>query len=158
MTTSDLTATPPGDWKVDQVIAFDWYDGARAGFCRLRSPRIEFAFELLAERPTEDGLDDRLFTIRVLPDGTVAAMLLRLAFAGAPASPVWAPRWETSNPGELESAGRAIEQACDQAAPTNLVIRTSDFVAFSGCWDVGDRRGVSDWFAALGLGAADECG
>lgn len=148
-----MSDTDPKKWEVDQVIALDWYDGARAGLCRLRVPKAEFQFELLAERPTEDGLDDRLFAVSTIPAGTLEAVLSSLSFAGPPATPVWAPRWESRNQSDLEGANQAIARAKRSAVATALVIRTSDFVTFLGCWETRPSETISNWFAHLGLGS-----
>ncbi len=141
----------PHDWKVSQVVVLDWYDGPRSGFARLKFPVVEIHFELLAERPTPNGLDDRLFAINILPEGTLAALLSALRFAGAPATPVWAPRWESSDKSELECANRAVADAKNSAVTTMLVIRSSDFIEFQGCWDIKftPADGVGDWFTHL---------
>ena len=96
----------------------------------MRVPSIEFTFKLLAERPTRDGLDDRLFAIARLPIGTIDVILSLLRFAGPPASPVWVPRWGSADASEVDAASRGIETAARQAAPMNVVLRSSDLLHF----------------------------
>lgn len=147
-----LIDTPCTDWKVDQVIVLDWYDGPHAGFARLKFPVVEFQFELLAERPTEEGLDDRLFVVKAVPVGTLQTLLAICLFAGEPAKPIWSPRWESNDPSDLERAEAAIAAAEDSAIATTLVIRSSDFEVFQGCWDIGSAPvDVPNWFAYLGI-------
>jgi hypothetical protein len=81
----NLLGFPAESWVIDQAIALDWYDGPRAGLCRLRTPSLEFAFEVLAERPTVDGMDERLFSLSLLPEGATSRVIDALAFAGPPA-------------------------------------------------------------------------
>src|SRR5436309_2873396 len=88
-----LTSVPPDQWKTRQAVVFDWYDGPREGIVALDNPGYEFAFKLLAERPTEDGLDERLFSLASLPPGYVAAIVDRLHALGTPKGPVWVPVW-----------------------------------------------------------------
>src|SRR5688572_25483495 len=69
-----LRSVPVDQWVVQDVIAFDWYDGAREGVCSLARPGGEFYFELLDERLNPDGVDDRLFRLSELPTGSVAEL------------------------------------------------------------------------------------
>jgi len=147
----ELTATPPEHWQTEQVIVLDWYDGPRAGLCRLRSPVAEFQFELRAERATEDDLDDRLFSIAMLRAGAFAEVLDASKFLGTPARPIWVPRWESCDKEALERADQAVEHAKQQAIATPFVVRTRDFVSFSGLWKVAKADDVVDWFSHLGL-------
>lgn len=147
-----LLQTDPKAWRVDQVIVFDWYDGPREGICRLLHPQVEFHFQLLAERPTRDGLDDRLFGVTVLPEGSIGTLASALSFAGEPVHPVWVPRWESSNPLDLDAANRAIGVALSKGTQVGIVVRTADFVEFSGCWDVRAAKNVTNWFDFLELG------
>ncbi len=145
-----LIDTPCPDWKVDQAIVWDWYDGPRSGFARLKFPSAEFQFELLAERPTEEGLDDRLFAVSALPAGTLETLLSVCSFAGEPVSPIWIPRWASHDRSVLERAEAAIAAAKDSAIATTLVIRSSGFETFQGCWDISSvPMDAEDWFAYL---------
>src|SRR5262245_38660422 len=94
----------PMTWRVDKVVVLDWYDGPRAGLCRLRTPQAEYSFELVDERPTDDGLDDRLFALSLLPPGAMDRILPLLHFAGPPVLPVWVPCWASSDARELAAA------------------------------------------------------
>jgi hypothetical protein len=138
---------------VAQTIVLDWYDGPLGGFCRLHTPAAELELVLLDERHNPDGIDVRLFRVGVLPAGTFEAVLGSLRFAGPPTTPVWAPIWRSEVPGELEAADRAVAAARAAVVPTSLVVSTTDFVAFSACWQVapGDLARVTDWFTHLGL-------
>src|SRR5712691_11225607 len=91
---------PPDQWVPGQTIAFDWYDGPRAGVCSLGRPGGEFFFELLDERYNPDGLDDRLYRLSELPPGTVEEVQTALAVLGRPLNPVWVPVW--SFPGDMD--------------------------------------------------------
>jgi len=146
-----LLTTDVNKWIVDQVVVQDWYDGPRAGLCRMRVPVVEFDFKLLAERQAAEGPDDRLFTIGILPPGSVDSILSVLDFAGALVSPVWVPRWECSEQSRLEIANHAIELAHKKAIPTCIILRSDDFVTFSGCWKVSDTKSIVDWFEHLGI-------
>ena len=63
-----LGSLPCQKWQTRQAIVLDWYDGPRQGLCALDKPGGEFVFEILDERVNEQGLDDRLFRLRALPD------------------------------------------------------------------------------------------
>src|SRR5436309_2373273 len=91
-----LTAVPVSGWRTRQAVVFDWYDGPREGVCALAEPACEFYFELLAEHPTPDDLDDRLFRISELPSGSVDELLAALGDLGPPAPQLWSPVWRFS--------------------------------------------------------------
>lgn len=146
-----LTSVPPGTWVIAQVIVLDWYDGPRQGLCALAEPPCQFHFELLDERPTEDDLDDRLFRLSELPAGSIERAMSILAVLGHPSRPVWAPTWDFPRPEAQDQAERELSVVLDARRPTRLVIRTSNMIAFRGCWLVArDDPGAADWFEALG--------
>lgn len=155
MTLGSLLDVVPQRWKVDQVIVLDWYDGPRSGFCRLTEPSVDILLELLDERQTEDGLDDRLFSLSRLAEGTFDAVLSSLSFAGTPAKPVWVPLWQSCNHVDLERANAAVQYARALALPTPLVTRTSDCVRFRGIWNLAALGKRSNWFSFLAVDSAD---
>jgi len=129
-----LLATPPTNWRTARAIVFDWHDGPRQGLCRLESPPVEFAFRLLAERPSADDLDDRLFRIEELPVGSVERAESALKQLSQPTGPVWVPVWrfDSEQAGkEAEAALQAIER---QGRPTDIIIQTRDLATFLGPW------------------------
>lgn len=140
----DLTEYPAECWVADQSVVLDWYDGPRAGLCRLRTPRIEFVFDLLAERATPDGLDDRLFSIGIVPNGTVTRLTEELTFAGAPTSPVWVPMWQ-GTPEQLRDANRAVVEAKSSAKEPRFVVSSSDMTSFRGLIKVDEFSEILDW-------------
>lgn len=144
-----MTTIAPAEWQMDLTIVLDWYDGPREGLCSLRFPRAEFYFKTLAERPTEDGLDDRIFSIAAIPEGTVLTIRTLLAFAGAPTAPVWAPRWESAVGGEIERANLAVARAIEAARETTLIVRVTGTMQFVGVWSVPTARATMDWFELL---------
>jgi hypothetical protein len=148
-----LLSKPVSLWRTRQAIVFDWYDSPRAGLCALAEPRVEFAFDLLDERPTDDGLDDRLFRLSELPDGTVDQVLALLTELGRPTGPVWVPVWQFQDEErqrDIEDRLRVIESG---KRPTGLIVSTRDMTHFLGCWDYPTNGTVGDWFAALAVTA-----
>jgi hypothetical protein len=149
---TQLLSLPVDRWKTGLAIIFDWYDGPRAGLCRLEAPGVEFAFELLDERTNEDTADDRLFRLSVLPAGSVAEALAVLRDLGHPTGPFWVPIWRFPSEADRLKAEQRLERIEGSRRPTSVVIFTHDMVEFLGCWLVGqpERNGV-DWFAELNL-------
>src|SRR5205085_2859450 len=88
-----LRSVPPAEWVARRAIILDWYDGPRHGVCSLAHPVLEFAFELLDERPNPDDLDDRFFRLKEMKEGSVDAITTLLAELGAPETAIWVPVW-----------------------------------------------------------------
>lgn len=148
----EMQLSDPSSWEVQQVIVFDWHDGPRSGFCWLIEPSIEFHFQLLDERPTEDDLDDRIYSISEVPRHTCQELLETLKPLGEPRSKVWCPIWQHSTPGVLKQLDAEIDAIIENASPTSFVIHSRDMISFRGCWKVSDeRQDIDDWFDYLGL-------
>jgi hypothetical protein len=146
ITSHKLASLPPDQWRVDQVIIFDWFDGPRHGIARLAQPSCELMFDLLAERPNDDGLDDRLFRIWTLPDGSVSRILHSISALGVPADIVWLPLWKFPSEEERIRADEEIETVLNQKETTGLVIFTRDFHTFLGCWKEHiENSQIHDW-------------
>ena len=128
-----LMSLPPEQWQTRQAIVFDWFDGAREGLCALTRPAVEFRFQLVEERATEDDLDDRFFRVSELPAGSVDEVLGVLRGLGSPTGPVWVPLWRFSSELERQSSEQHIGEIEAQARPTPLVIQTPDLQHFLGC-------------------------
>lgn len=148
----ELLYSEPSTWQVQQIIAFDWYDGARDGFCWLIEPTVEFHFKLLDERPTEEDLDDRLYSISELPKGTCKDILQDLLPLGEPAGKVWCPIWQHSDLTYLRKVEAKIDTLIERATPTSIVIYSRNMTVFLGCWKViDDIRSIDDWFSYFEL-------
>jgi hypothetical protein len=147
-----LKGVPPPEWATEQAIIFDWYDGPREGICALSNPKACFAFRLLAERPTEDDLDDRLFSLSSIPDATVAEVINLLSPLGEPTKPVWVPMWKFPNQSTQDAVEDKLDALLAAQRLTKLIVYTRDMKNFLGCWekDAGDL-GVKDWFSALAI-------
>jgi hypothetical protein len=147
-----LTSLSPQAWQVHQAVVFDWYDGPRQGVARLSKPTCEFVFELLAERPTADDLDDRLFRLSELPEGSVAKILEALRVLGSPSNVVWVPEWRFGSEEERLRADQALDRILSQQRRTDLVIYTRDLITFRGCWQENRANGqAQDWFTTLNV-------
>jgi hypothetical protein len=147
---SSLASVPVRAWKTGQAVVFDWYDGPRAGVCRLENPAVEFAFDLLDERFNEDTLDDRLFRLSELPAGSVAAVLTVLRQLGQPAGPVWVPTWRFPDEAARAVAEQHLQTIEASKRATELVVFTRDMEEFLGCWSVaGNGRNGGNWFSVL---------
>jgi hypothetical protein len=134
-----FTSLSSEQWKVDQVVVFDWLDGPRSGLCALAQPQCCFAFEILGERSTEDDLDDRLFCLKEAPIATVDQALSILSELGPPTSPIWVPRWAFNSPALRIEAEQKLDALLTGLIETPLIIRTKDMLHFQGYW-ISERR------------------
>ena len=147
-----LSAIPPREWITNQAVIFDWYDGPRSGACRLANPEGEFLFDLLDERHNPDGLDDRLFRLREIPDGTMERILTALRELGHPDNAVWVPVWKFTNPTNRQNAEELLQEIESTARALPIVIASRDLEHFQGCWSTKNTNGdAADWFRALGV-------
>ena len=129
-----LSSLPPEQWKVRQVVVFDWLDGPRSGLCALAQPQCCFVFDTLGERPTEDDLDDRLFCLKEGPIDTMDQALSILGVLGPPTSPIWVPRWIFSTEVQRLETEQKLDALLAGLVETPLIIRTKDMLHFQGCW------------------------
>src|SRR5437899_999379 len=113
-----LQSVPVNQWATRQAVVLDWFDGPREGFCALATPACEFFFELLDEKPTDEGLDDRLFRLSALPCGSVAEALTAVGDLGTPAGRIWVPIWRFPNETARQHAEQFVEQLLAQRRPT----------------------------------------
>lgn len=137
--TQQLLAVPANKWTVRQVVAFDWYDGPRAGICKLSSPEAEFWFECVEEKYNSEGLDLRLCTVSTLQLGTLDDVLKSLAELGPPASPVWTPIWRFADSNQRRNADTMVSHVRQVAESTNLLICAASFRSILGCWERKDE-------------------
>jgi hypothetical protein len=147
-----LMSQPPTAWIVGQVVVFDWCDGPRQGIARMAEPKCEFAFELVSERDNPEDLDDRLYRVSDLPEGSVTEILDATRALESPVNVVWTPGWRFESDEERLQADQVIAGVLSQQKDTGLVIHSRDMVTFLGCWpaDAGTDQ-KQDWFALLGI-------
>jgi hypothetical protein len=147
-----MLLTDPSSWQVQQVIAFDWYDGPRSGFCCLIEPMVEFYFTLLDERATEDDLNDRLYSISELHLGSCEDLLRKLMPLGEPGGKVWCPIWQHSDTDYLKRVDAEIDSIIGDTTPSGIIIYSRDMIHFRGCWNVkDDLQAIDGWFKHFGL-------
>jgi hypothetical protein len=147
---TSISFPPAAEWQVDQVIAFDWYDGPRSGVCRFGRPDLEAHFELLAERATQNDLDDRLFYLRRLPKGSVENLETSLAqVCGVARRPVWVPMWPVQSQ-TADSLEQQVQTVLKAGQDIGVVLLTRDFGAILNVWE-GQQRQSVDWFDYLGV-------
>jgi hypothetical protein len=129
-----LTTTPVAQWRVHQVIVFDWSDGPREGFCELEHPHLCFHFKLLAEPCASSEHGDSLFRICTLPVDAVQQTLVALTPLGEPTNPVWIPRWRFPDSVVQAAAEQVIDRFISHRQPSSLIIQTTNMTHFLGCW------------------------
>jgi len=140
-------------WIVRQVIALDWHDGSREGFCWLEWPEVEFHFTLLGERECEDDLDDRIFVAKQVPSGTCSELLNKLSELGTPTGKEWCPVWEHPDKTYLKEVEAVMNCVIDDSTSSSgFVFWSRDIVRFLGCWPEPQHTdAIQDWFAYLKL-------
>ena len=130
-----LLAAPPEAWRVRECLVVGWYDGPTEGFCKLETPGATLHFSLLEERHNPHGLDDRLFTIRLLPPGTYEVLQRLFDVEGAE-----------------EQLDREMKRALSSATPLDLLISTQNWRQVLGCWRKSAYEPVGrSWFETLGI-------
>lgn len=151
-TLNELTTIPVNEWRVDQVIVFDWFDGPRKGIARMASPSCEFAFTVVAERHCPDNLDDRLYQLSELPSGSVERTLNLIRCLGSPKNSVWVPVWRFSKEEDRLRTDYEIDRLLNEQKCADILIHSRDMGTFLGCWKVHlDGVLEQDWFVALGI-------
>ena len=129
-----LLSVAPVDWKVQQIIVFEWLDGPREGICEMEHPPCSFYFEILAEQRIAGAFVDRLFTVSEIRAGVVSEVIDVFRSAGPPKSPVWAPHDAYASDEEQQQVEDAVERLTSPRAATRVLIRTRDMVKFTEVW------------------------
>ena len=129
-----LLSAAPADWRVRQIIAFEWLDGPREGVCEMEHPPCSFHFEILAEQRSAGAFVDRLFALSELRAGVVAETLAIFREVGPPKSPVWAPHGAYTSEEEQQRIEAAVEELTSSRIPTRVLIRTRDMVNLTEVW------------------------
>jgi len=129
-----LLSSPLSSWEVEQVIVFDWYDGPLMGLCKMVYPLCAFHFELFAEYSSGQDINDRLFALREISVEIFTEAMSLLSVLGTPRQPVWVPIWKFSLPETQVQTEKRMDLLFEMAQNTDLIVRTSDMVHFSGVW------------------------
>jgi len=129
-----LTSVPLSEWKVRQVIVFDWSDGPIEGVCELATPFSCFHFRLFAQREMQDDTDSRLFKLSELPLGMMNRILNLLKVLGHPNKIVWTPRWSFKTIEQQKIVEKDLENLLEQGVLTRIILSSKDMVHFQDYW------------------------
>ncbi|REJ98521.1 MAG: hypothetical protein DWQ35_00525 [Planctomycetota bacterium] len=155
MATTETLGFDFQDWRVKQVVAIDWYDGANEGFCWLEQPPLEFYFKAVGFRFCTDDVDDRVYLAGKIPSGSCSQLLEALKGLGSPTSKIWCPIWQHPDSVYLKTLDDRIDSLIRHAETPELVIYSKDMLRVLGCWRIDDEtettEKVNDWFSYLGI-------
>lgn len=130
-----LLSTPARDWRVEQLIALDWYDGPLEGALRLAHPQCTLYFWLVADRATANPQSPRLFQVSELrPDG-FERLLRAFGVHAPPHIPVWAPH-DYAGPEDDARRQRELEHIQEEAIQLPVLVCSTDMVAIQEVWQV----------------------
>jgi hypothetical protein len=151
MSPEDLLSIPPAEWATDSAICLGWHDGPTDVVVRLARPEVVLHAELVAERPTEDDLDDRIFRATIVPTSAFQRLTDALAPIGPARRPVWVPLWQFPTQDARLRAEEAAD-ACSGGEPV-VLIRSDDMKRFHGVWPIEAGAGETGnrLFEKLGL-------
>ena len=138
-------------WETRVAVVTDWCDGPREGACALSSPLREFWFQVLDERRTIDGLDERVYSISDLAIGSVDRLSKLLRVLGEPEGKIWCPLWRHDDPKVLDDLREKLDSVRLGSRALDSVVLTKGLLQFRACWDIPKRETVSDWFGFLGV-------
>lgn len=127
--TSDFRTTSIKEWQTEIVVVLDWYDGPRAGFCRMHYPEQTYYFEVFADCYSEDEIEDHLFRIKMCTPEMMNTVIQLLSQFGEPHKPIWVPLGEWA-----EQTHQKIDSIIAQAIASPVVIQSPDMRSFNGCW------------------------
>jgi hypothetical protein len=111
-----------------RVIAFGYYDGATDGVMDLGG--TEYRFDLADESHNPDGCDERWYTLRPLPPGSVAQLVAVLSEYLEPRWPAWVPVWKFPTAAVQGEVERKVDAVLEQAGEPRWRVHTTDTVHF----------------------------
>lgn len=128
-----LLSTPPHDWRVEQVIALDWYDGPLEGALRLAHPPCCLYFQLVADPATANHQSPRLFQVSELRADGFDRLLRAFGVDAPPHVPVWAPH-DYAGPEDDAWRQQELENIQQEAIQLPVLMCTTDMLAIQEVW------------------------
>src|SRR3954454_10456068 len=102
-----------------RVVGLNYYDGPTDGVAESMDHTTCYRFELLDELPDwDEGNDIRVFSLAVLPPGSLDSLLDVCPGSEHATSPVWVPIWKFDSTAAQETAEREVQRILDRAAPS----------------------------------------
>jgi len=135
-------------WNVKRVIALGWHDGATEGICCFDNNIPDVWFFLLAERPTPDGMNDRLFAFSEISPGDRLRLNAAVALLNPGNQVVWAPVW---TPDGGDSWDRLMNELEASRGPVFAIVRSEELTTIHSAWRVDSFVDVPDLFEYLVL-------
>jgi len=109
---------------VVRVIALGFYDGPTEGVLQT-TDGAAYRFDLIAEEHNPDGLDDRTFALRPLPEGVFEEVA---ELVGASAAVVVVPRWPVAGPDRQAEIDRRLDALLASARPSVWEVRCRELM------------------------------
>ncbi|MFJ3639722.1 hypothetical protein ACIPRD_08215 [Streptomyces sp. NPDC090108] len=118
--------------QLQVLVIFDWRDGPIEGIVRRESGDACWYFKLFAERLETETLDDRLFALWAIP-GSNSSILCEEFGGNGQGGYVWPV---SGGLGSARARSIVDELLSARSGSPNLIMRTPDFVAIFGVWNV----------------------
>ncbi len=132
------TEKNPKDWRVEQIVVLDWYDGPIEGFISILGG-CHFHYKLIAEKFNSEDLDDRYFRfIRITPDEyhSVIQILFPEPSSREVLGSHLVPR--ELDPQHTRQLQRFLDGVRHRSSNDDLVVWTQDMKQFLAAWRFSD--------------------
>ncbi len=138
-----------------RILGLAYYDGVTSGVAESATSSACYRLMMLDELPDwDEGNDIRIFSLALLPAGSLDRIVEVCPDREHARWPVWVPSWRFDSESAQQSAEREVQSVLDNAAPPHMVIATDAglrTIMASRQVTEEDLAKVSDWLAFLGL-------
>jgi hypothetical protein len=129
LTYSRLVAAQTDALRLRSIVLLDWRDGPIDGIVKVEEPVSHWHFRLLAERPSADELDDRIYVFSLIPESAIE--VIRSAAGSFGDKPlVWPYEKEDGH----EDIATLVDSAIASANAPSLLVQSADFHEVKGVW------------------------
>lgn len=121
---ADFVADRDYPSPVVRVIALGYYDGPTEGVLQT-AEGAAYRFDLIGEEHNPDGLDDRTFALRLLPEGAFEEVA---ELVGGSAAAVVVARWPVAGPDRQAEIDRRLDALLASAGPSVWKLRCRELM------------------------------
>jgi hypothetical protein len=133
---------PLGEIALERAIILDWHDGPLEGFLRLFGIDYTWYFQIVGERTTSDGPDDRLYILFEAAADSLDRLSEVLAEDEATVGELWVPSWDFRDTDAQQRAEAVLATLLGLVGRAEVFLRSSNLLKIEGVWSTAGRTRI----------------